>query len=389
MRRLLVTLVAGVGAVLAACAPGARDGARPEAEFLLVSDDSTAWVHSSADTVIVQRAPMLIATLAGRLIEIYVAEDPINFNDATFLVSRVYRRDLVSGDSTLVFADSTVLRAAMSFVRAHPADERLEAEDPVPETARSFESGITPLDVVGGTIGIEVHLDRTVGELGTHDTYRATVDLPTGRRLSLADVTSPSAAGASIAAARRNLAAAILLAGRREGPVGKAASRAIASLNFDSLSFTLTRTGDSLSAQFLAHDEQVIDEGRDTHRFALEPITIAAPTWWASARHTLPRHLPDSASRFDIGALALDVQYDSQDVAQVATRTARGVRTVTRMRGPVRRAIAIADSLIAPHGKWRAALERAFSESGYYSDQVRAASLRSRARQTASRQAAL
>ena len=83
------------------------------------------------------------------------------------------------------------------------------------------------------------------------------------------------------------------------------------------------------------------------------------------------------------------MQYDSQDVGQVATRTARGVRTVTRMRGPVRRAIAIADSLIAPHGKWRAALERAFSESGYYSDQVRAASLRSRARQTASRQAAL
>ena len=381
--------VAAVAALAAACSPRAREGARPEAEFLLVSDDSTAWVHTSADTVIVQRAPMLVATLAGRLIELFVAEDAINFDDATFLVSRLFRRDLVSGDSTLVYADSTVLRDAMAFVHAHPTAERLDDDDPVPEGARSFESGMTPLDVIGGTIGIEVHLDRTVGELGTHDTYRATVDLMTGRRLALADVIASAAARATMLAAHRSLENAVVLAGRREGAVGKAASRAIASLAFDARSFTLTRSGDSLAAQFLAHDEQVINEARDTHRFALEPIAIAPPSWWPAARHTLPRQLPDSASRFDIGALAIDVHYDSLDVAQVATRTTKGVRTVTRMRGPVRRAIAVGDSLIAPRGTWRQALERAFSESGYYSDQVRAASLRVRSRPMAPRQAAL
>ena len=389
VRRWLVICAAAVAALTAACAPRARDGARPEAEFLLVSDDSTAWVHTSADTVIVQRAPMLVATLAGRLIEIFVAEDAINFDDATFLVSRVFRRDLVSGDSTLVYADSTVLREAKAFVRAHPTVERLDDDDPVPDGARSFESGITPLDVIGGTIGIEVHLDRTVGELGTHDTYRATVDLLAGRRLALADIVASAAARATMMAAHRSLENAVVLAGRRQGAVGKAASRAIAALVFDSLSFTLTRNGDSLAAQFLLHEEQVIDEARDSHRFALEPIAIAPPSWWPAARHTLPRQLPDSASRFDIGALAIDVHYDSLDVAQVATRTTKGVRTVTRMRGPVRRAIAVGDSLIAPRGTWRQALERAFSESGYYSDQVRAASLRVRSRPMASRQAAL
>jgi hypothetical protein len=372
-----------------ACSPAPRAGARPEAEFLVVSDDSTAWVRSAADTVVVRRAPMLVATLAGRLIEIYVADEPIDFEEATYLVSRVFRRDLVTGDSTLVYADSTVLREAAEYARAHPMAERLDEDEPPAPGARAFEASVTPLDVIGHTLGIEVHVDRTVGDLGTHDTYRATVDLRTGRRLALADVVPAGRAPAAVQRARQDLAAAVVLAGRRDGPVGKAASQAMAALRFDSLSFTLVRAGDSLAAQFLVHDEQVIDESRDTHRFTLEPVAVAPPEWWGAARGALPRRLADSTARVDLGALSLDVAYDGDDVALIAARTAKGLRPVTRMRGPVRRVISVGDSLIAPAGQWRRALERAFSESGYYSDQVRAASLRNRARPTAARQAAL
>ena len=374
---------------LLACTPTARSSARPDAEFLVVSDDSTAWVRTSADSVVVKRAPMLLATLDGRLVEIYVAEDPIAFAEAAFLVTRVFRRDLVSGDSTQLFADSTVLREAMAFVRANPGAERLDDEEPTAPGARSLEASITPMEVVGSTLGLEVHVDRTVGELGTHDTYRATVEMRTGRRLRLADLIPATSASATVQQARQNLTAAVVLAGGRAGPLGKAASRALAVLTFDSLSFTLTRSGDSLAAQFLAHDEQIIDEARDTHRFALEPVPVPAPSWWSGAKSPLPRFLSDSSSRVELGALALDVAYDSEEVALIATRTSSGQRPVTRMRGPVRRVISVGDSLIRPAGQWRGALERAFSESGYYSDQVRAASLRSRARPTAARQAAL
>ena len=332
---------------------------------------------------------MLIATLNGRLIEIYVADEAINFADATFLVNRVYRRDLVSGDSTLVFADSAGLRDAMTYLRSHPNAQRLDDDEPATEGARAFESAITPTVVIGTTIGLEVHDDHRVGELGTHDSYRATVDLLTGRRLSLAGILSPVQAAATIGTARQNLVAAVVLAGRREGAVGKAASRAIAALPFDSLSFSLTRSGDSLAVQFLAHDEQVIDEVRDTHRFALEPVPVPPPAWWVAARRALPLLLPDSSTRFDVGTVSLIVTYDADDVAVVAARTGTTTRAVTRMRGPLRRVITVGDSLIAPRDQWRRALERAFSESGYYSEQVRAASLRNRARPSASRQAAL
>jgi len=389
VNKVRVSSLVTCAALLAACAPAPRERAGPQAEFLLVSDDSTAWVRSSADTIIVQRAPMLLATLGGRLIEIYVADEPVNFSDITFLVSRVYRRDLVTGDSTLVYADSTVLRAVLDYVRSHPGAERLEADEPAADAWRAVEASITPAEVIGSTLGLEVHVDRTVGELGTHDTYRATVDLPTGRRLALGDLIAPAAAQAAVVAARQSLASAIELAGRRAGPLGMVASRAMSVLSFDSLSFTLARSGDSLAARFLVHDEQVIDEARDTHRYSLEPLPLPSPVWWDAARRMLPRQLPDSSTRVEVGPVSLDVRYDSMEVAFVAARTSSGSRPVTRMRGPVRRVIAISDSLVSPAGKWRGALERAFSESGYYSDQVRAASLRSRARPTAARQAAL
>ncbi len=382
--RLLLCALAVV-----ACAPTPRSSARPDAEFLLVSDDSTAWVHSSADTVVVQRAPLLLTTLADRLVEVYVAEDAMNFDDASFLVSRVFRRDLATGDSTLIFADSTVLHHAIRYLRAHPGAERLSDDDETPPDARATESSITPLDIVGTLLGVEVHVDRTTGEFGTHDTYRATIDLATGRRVRLSQVIPAPAATTALVTARQRFAAAVTLAGRRDGPIGKAASRALAALTFDSLSFALTRDGDSLAAEFLVHDEQVIDETRDSHRFSLEPIALASPSWWVLARMALPRQLPDSTARVDLADLSLDVSYDSTQVATIAARTSAGPRPVTRIRGPLRRVIAVSDSLIKPRGQWRRALERAFSESGYYSEQVRAASLRRRTRPTAPTQAAL
>jgi Uncharacterized conserved protein (DUF2203) len=254
--RRIIAGTAAVAAICTACGTTPRRSARPDAEFLLVADDSTAWVHTFADTVIVNRAPLRLATLDRRLIELYVAEEPIEFEEASFLVTRVFRRDLVRGDSTLLFADSTVLAAAMAFVRANPEAERLDDGDAEVPPGQSFESSITLLGTVGPTLGIEVHRDRNAGELGTHDTFRATIDLRTGQRLTLTQVVDAGVAGSTFLAAREALSNAVALAGTRRGPLGKAASRALALLTLDSLSFSLSRQGDSLVVQYLAHDEQ-------------------------------------------------------------------------------------------------------------------------------------
>ena len=375
--------------VLCACGPVPRDVARTQAEFLVVSDDSTAWVRTAADTVVVQRAPMLLTTLEGRIVELFLSEEAIDFEEASFLAARIFRRDIVTGDSTLVFADSIVLRAVSAFLRANPSAQRLGDDEPSLPDVRTVEASVTPLEIVGGTLGVDVHVDRTIGELGTHDTYRATTDLATGRRLPLAAIVSASSAADAIVAARQQLGAAVALAGSRGGPLGAAASRALSALTLDTLSFSLRRHGDSLAAQFLAHDEQVIDETRDAHRYALPPVPLPPPGWWGAARGALPEDQTDSTMHFRVGSLRLAVRSDSQEISRVATETSGGLRSVLQMRGPVRRVIVVNDSVIAPAGQWRRALQRAFSESGYYSDEVRAAALRGNARHTAFRQAAL
>lgn len=378
-RRTVATVLAVCSAV--ACTPSSP--ARPAhavSEFLLISDDSTAWVRDDADSTRVQRAPMLLATLDGRVVEIYVAEEPLDFDEATFLVSRVYTRDLASGDSTLVFADSTVLRTAMAWVRNHPDATRLDDDDEPPDDVPSCDASITPLDVIGTTLGLEVHLDRMTGELGTHDTYRATVDLTSGRRLALRDIVSADRARISLDGAAAALRDAARAAGAQGGDLGRAAGAALSGLTIDPLSFVLAQSADSLAAQFLAHTEQVIDESRDSHRFAVDAVTIGAPAWWTAARATLPQVTPDSVAHVRTDRLALDLTYDQHEVAQVTTGTGSARRTVLRMRGPIRRVIALDDAVTRPSGRWRAALERAFAEAGYYSDEVRAVSLRRRAR---------
>jgi hypothetical protein len=364
---------------IAACSPATKRNPRaPDAEFLLVSDDSTTWVRSTSDSLIVRRAPMLVAALDGRLIELFVADETIGFEEASFLVSRLYRRDLVTRDSTLVFADSVVLRDAMTFMRSHPSAERLP-DDEEPESAlRAVESSITPLEIIGGTIGLDIHIDRTVGEFGTHDTYRATIDLKTGRRLALPSIVTPAAARAAFAVAHTRLSDAVSMAGSGGDVVGRAASTAMSALRIDSLGFALTRIGDSLAASWIAHSEQVIDETRDTHRYDLQPVPVTPPSWWSTVRSTLAVQRPDSSSRFALNGLTLELRYDREDVASISAHSQAGVLPVTRMSGPVRRVIAIADTLIAPAGQWRRALQRAFSESEYYSDQVRAAAFRPR-----------
>jgi hypothetical protein len=381
------TLIVCAAFALTSCSTPPRDAARPSAEFLLVSDDSTTWVRTFADSVAVQRAPIRLSALDRRLIELYIVEEPIDFADASYLVPRVYRRDLARGDSVLLFADSVVIAEAAAYMRAHPDADRIEPDDAESEVEQSLESTVTLLGVVGPTLGIEVHRDRSAGERGTHDTFQATIDLHSSRRLTLAQLVDSGIAREAFATAGSAFRDAVMIASQRAS--GRDVSRALSLLTLDPLSFSLTRLGDSLAVRYLAHDEQLIDETRDTHRFSLEPVSLRAPGWWRGAQERLPRDSTDAVVRFDAGAISLTVTWGSYGRLRVASHTAGGSRPVLEMVGPIRELVVLSDSLIDPAPAWRRALERAVTESGYTSDQVRTASLRNRARPTAARQAAL
>src|SRR5689334_14482050 len=80
-------------------------GSPPAADFVLAAGDSSFWVTSDHGTVRMRGAPLELARVDGRFYELYVEDDDRSFEDAVLVGQRVYRRDLISGDSLLVYED--------------------------------------------------------------------------------------------------------------------------------------------------------------------------------------------------------------------------------------------------------------------------------------------
>src|SRR3954465_3016954 len=89
----------------------------PPAEFLVSANDATYWVQSGSRGFHIRRSPLILARTAGNFYEIYVEEVDRSYTDAMFTGERVYRRDLSTGDSTLIFEDTAVVQRAAEFHR--------------------------------------------------------------------------------------------------------------------------------------------------------------------------------------------------------------------------------------------------------------------------------
>src|SRR4051812_6217391 len=129
---LSLTVALAFGAV-AGCHDGARPAAEspPAADFVLAAGDSSYWVTSDHGTVRMRGAPLELARVDGRFYELYVEDDDRSFEDAVLVGQRVYRRDLVSGDSLLVYEDTIVPHLARHEVAAINAlaDEDRRSEE--------------------------------------------------------------------------------------------------------------------------------------------------------------------------------------------------------------------------------------------------------------------
>src|SRR5438874_4222987 len=92
--------------VVAACGTHERTSSAayppPRAEFLVATQDSTFWISSNGKRMRARGAPLTLARYDGRFVELFLADDDRSFPDALLVGLRVYRRDLASGDSTVI-----------------------------------------------------------------------------------------------------------------------------------------------------------------------------------------------------------------------------------------------------------------------------------------------
>ena len=369
---------AGLAALLltiGGCAPDAADVEHrlPAADFVMAAGDSAFWVTSTAAGITVRGAPLELAQVDGRFYELYVADDDRSFQDATFVGQRVYRRDLLGGDSTLVYEDTLVPHLARAYARRHPEDVPLRggtetSEDPV----WTATSTLDLTDIHGPFVSFELHTDVDRDDSPPwHTTRRGVLDLRRRDPVPLAAV-----AGADAPAVERRRAHAFRTAvDSVRGNASERGIRAAAALGFyhlDPASFALTTLD---GAPAVAYALVGVGDGEAGMLLPLAPIPMREPAWWAEVLPSLPVGSANGSRdvwrhrRYEVV-----VRYDSTaSTGQLALRDSTSREwPVTRVPAPATRVFWLDSPPLDLAA--RTALARAFDESTLYDDALRTAS---------------
>jgi hypothetical protein len=173
----------------------------PVAEFLVSAGDQTYWVRSDNTGLRIRGSPLILARTGGRYYEIFVSEIDRSFPRALFSGERVFRRELATGDSAVIYDDTTIVRLSAAYRQKHPGAKVLGPEDDPYDDIEIAAVGETDiLNVLGPYVALEHRLSiEHADEHGQDDTTRAVVDLRNGKAVAfdrmLHDTTVQEAVG--------------------------------------------------------------------------------------------------------------------------------------------------------------------------------------------------
>jgi hypothetical protein len=245
-----IAALVGVVSLIGCAAPGVTS----DLAFIVAAGDSTFLVEASASDVQVHRAPVLLARLDSAFHELYLVDRDFSFHDAMFIGQAVYRRNLVTGDSVLVWEDRRIREVALAWRRRHPGEVPLApdeegSEDPTTQASTETEL----LDVVGPYMSYELHLDIDAEqEPHEHLTRRGVIDIRTGHHVTLSDLTDSVTAHDAIEHGRRSFRAAIDSVRRTTDARAARARELVDGFHFDATSFELVEVDGNLVASFYA-----------------------------------------------------------------------------------------------------------------------------------------
>lgn len=377
MRRAFPLLLAA----LAGCAQERPAPPPPATEFLVSAGDSTYWVRTGSGTPVVRSSPILLARFDGRFFEVYVTDDDRSYEDAVFVGQRLWRRDIVTGDSLLVWEDSTIPRLAARWGAEHPASRRLapdeeEGEDP----ARQATSELSVLEVHGAYLAYEYHADLEQPDAPMwHTTRRGVIDLRAGRAVSVAELFGAGPARVAGVRGRRAYLAALdsVRAARSNG--GRALAASLDAFDFDDRSFVVSSVGGAPAVAYHVPGKGAGTAGGLT--IPLPPFPVSSPPWWGEIREGLPQATPDSlAEQWRRGGYSVTARYRDDERAALLLE-AEGQRwELGSVQGPVRMIYWLDRPALGSPA--RKALARAFDEAAFYDENVRTASWNPRPRET-------
>ena len=173
----------------------------PNAEFLVSAGDQTYWVRSDNSGLRIRGSPLILARTGGRYYEIFVSEIDRSFPKALFSGERMFRRELATGDSAVIYDDTTIVRLSDAYHHQHPRAQLLRPDDDPDDDVEITAVGETDiLNVLGPYVALEHRVSiEHADEHGEDDTTRAVIDLRNGKSVAfdrmLRDTTVQEAVG--------------------------------------------------------------------------------------------------------------------------------------------------------------------------------------------------
>jgi hypothetical protein len=343
----------------------------PPAEFLLAAGDSAFWVTSDAAGIHTRGAPINLAQVGGRFVEVYVVDDDHSFHGAELIGQRVYRRDLRTGDSLLVYTDSLVPQLAREYARLHPDDEPISPDEDVDPDP--FWRATATLDLRaahGPFVSYTLHGDVERDRLPLwHSSRRGVLDLRFGRAATLGDVVGPDSDDVirRRAAALRSTFDSVR---SKHDDEGVRATAQLAHYRVDPASFAITTIAGAPAVAFALPGA---GEGDAGHMLPLPPLAFTEPLWWNDAVASLP--ITSSDGGRDIwhhGAYTVVIRYDSSGTARLAIRDSTSREWPAGVVSSPARRIYWLDHPAVDRDT-RHALTRAFDEARTYGEGARVA----------------
>ena len=380
---LVVTLA--VAALASACTRPASPA--PAEEFLVAAGDSTYWVETGRAGVHVRGAPLTLARIGGRFHEVYLADDDRSFENAVFVSPRVFRRDLVTGDSAVVWEDSAFAGVVARYAARHPTERRLDEDEEAPEDPdASSTADFGLIDLHGPYLSYEQHTDvEHADSAAWHATRRGVLDLRTGERVSVGRLFGDTAAARVLRQGRRSYLAALdsVVASSSEG--ARRAARSLGDFHFDPTSFTLTDLAGAPAVAFHAPGRGEGTAGAVT--LPLSPIVVGESAWWRDGvRPELPQSgAAEGRDRWSHRGNAVEARYDSTGTrAELVLLDGAGREwRLVHVGVPVYRIHWLDAAALDSVGRRR--LVRAFDEASQQDETARVAALHARPRRDGAR----
>ena len=306
---LSATCVALSLALTAGCS-APRGPAPPIAEFVIAAGDSAYWVRSDSAGVRMRGAPLILAQLDDRFYELYVVDEDRLYANAYFVGQTLFKRDLVTGDSSELFRDSVVSALADRYAKEHPNEQQLAPdEDPAEDPASGASAEVSVLAVHGPYLSMEYHVDTSgAGDDTWHMTRHEVLDLRTGQRAALVDLLGKGLGSTVLRRARQLYRETVDSVLRDERPVAQRAARSISRFEFDPMSFALAAPSGAPMIQFSAPGH---GSGGEGFVLPLRPLAVSEPVWWAGVRDALPTSITDGEERWQRSSYAVRAVYDT------------------------------------------------------------------------------